>query len=75
MLTNILPEYLVSMSCVSFIVLGVRKGLKLGIEGNNWKDADEQVNITTDEQTSEVLAADASDENNLSITDQTKDGE
>ncbi len=75
LLTNILPEYLVSMSCVSFIVLGVRKGLKLGIEGNNWKDADEQVNITTDEQTSEVLAADASDENNLSITDQTKDGE
>ncbi|MCM1289187.1 MAG: hypothetical protein NC132_00805 [Corallococcus sp.] len=34
---NCLPEYLVSLVCVSPIVLGVRHGLKLGIDGNNWK--------------------------------------
>ncbi len=39
LLTNVLPEYLVSMSCVSFVVLGVRHGLKLGLDGNNWKKA------------------------------------
>ena len=39
MLTNVLPEYLVSMAAVSFVVLGVRRGLKLGVDGNNWKIA------------------------------------
>ena len=35
--TNILPEYIISLVSVSFIVLGVRRGLKLGVDGNNWK--------------------------------------
>ncbi len=38
--TNIIPEYLISLLAVPTIVLGVRKGLKLGIDGNNWKKAD-----------------------------------
>ena len=39
--TNIIPEYLISLLAVPSIVLGVRKGLKLGIDGNNWKKVDE----------------------------------
>ena len=39
LLTNIVPEYLVSLCLVALIVLGVRKGLKLGVDGNNWKRA------------------------------------
>lgn len=35
--TNIIPEYLISIIGVPIIVLGVRKGLHLGIDGNNWK--------------------------------------
>lgn len=34
---NCLPEYLVSLICVSPLVLGVRHGLKLGVDGNNLK--------------------------------------
>lgn len=37
LVTNIVPEYLISMLLVPHIVLGVRRGLKLGIEGNNGK--------------------------------------
>lgn len=33
--TNIIPEYAISILCVPAIVLGVRRGLKLGIEGLN----------------------------------------
>lgn len=33
LLTNILPEYLISMIIAPHIVLGVRRGLKLGIDG------------------------------------------
>ena len=33
--TNIIPEYLISILCVPAIVLGVRRGLKMGIEGLN----------------------------------------
>lgn len=44
-LVSMLPEYLVSLFCVAPLVLGVRKGLKLGIEGNNWK-FDDKVNST-----------------------------
>lgn len=33
--TNILPEYLISIILAPHIVLGVRRGLKLGIDGNN----------------------------------------
>ena len=36
-IANILPEYLVSLLGVSAVVLGVRHGLKLGTDGNNWK--------------------------------------
>ena len=37
--TNIIPEYLITLLLVPFVVLGVRKGLKLGIDGDNWKRA------------------------------------
>lgn len=36
LVTNILPEYLISLVCVPFVVLGVRRGLKLGVDGNNF---------------------------------------
>ena len=39
LLTNILPEYLISMILGSQVVLGVRRGLRLGIDGNNLKRA------------------------------------
>ncbi len=32
--TNIIPEYLVSLLAAPHVVLGVRRGLKLGIDGN-----------------------------------------
>lgn len=47
-LTNVLPEYLVSMASVAFVVLGVRRGLKLGVDGNNLKRA--QVEAANDEE-------------------------
>lgn len=34
---NVLPEYLVALVGVAPLVMGVRKGLKLGKDGNNWK--------------------------------------
>ncbi len=37
--TNIIPEYLISMILSPYVVLGVRRGLKLGVDGNNWKQA------------------------------------
>lgn len=39
--TNIIPEYLISLLAVPTIVLAVRKGLKFGIDGNNWKKVEE----------------------------------
>ena len=39
--TNIIPEYLISMLIAPFVVIGVRRGLKLGIDGNNLKRAQE----------------------------------
>ena len=42
---NILPEYLISLLGVSAIVLGVRHGLKLGLDGNNWKRAQRDENL------------------------------
>ncbi len=52
-IVNILPEYLVALLGVSPLVLGVRRGLKLGIDGNNWKlalanDADIKGDINGD---------------------------
>ena len=37
--TNILPEYTITILLAPFVVLGVRHGLKLGLDGNNWKRA------------------------------------
>ena len=37
--TNILPEYAVSLIFAPLVVFGVRKGLKLGIDGDNAKRA------------------------------------
>ena len=39
---NILPEYLVSLLLAPWVVLGVRRGLHLGIDGNNWRIAPEE---------------------------------
>lgn len=36
--TNILPEYLISLLAVPQIVLGVRRGLRLGIEADRQKE-------------------------------------
>lgn len=57
---GILPEYSISLVCVAPLVLGVRHGLKLGIDGNNWKLAQksitdnsgdsENIDITKDEE-------------------------
>lgn len=47
LLTNIVFEYPISLASVAFIVLGVRRGLKLGIDGNNWKLAlNDEVNVS-----------------------------
>lgn len=48
LLTNVLPEYLVSLIGVAPIVLGVRKGLKLGTDGNLQRKA-EQAEIESSE--------------------------
>lgn len=40
--TNIIPEYLITLLLVPFVVLGVRKGLKLGVDGDNWKRAERE---------------------------------
>lgn len=49
--TNILPEYLISILAVPQIVLGVRRGLGLGIEANK------SVERTSDMQKSEIQTA------------------
>lgn len=41
-ITNIIPEYLIAMILAPHVVLGVRRGLKLGIDGNNWKRAEQE---------------------------------
>ena len=62
---NILPEYLVSLIGSSAVVLGVRHGLKLGIDGNNWKTPkDEQKQAEQqhiDEETVQLIDGDVSD--------------
>lgn len=42
LITNIIPEYLISMILSPHVALGVRRGLGLGIEGNNRKLAAQQ---------------------------------
>lgn len=49
LLTNVLPEYLVSLIGVSPIVLGVRHGLKLGTDGN-WQRKAEQADENLKEE-------------------------
>ena len=55
-LISILPEYIVGLLCVAPLVLGVRRALKLGIDGNNWKLArnDEIVNVTVTADNEEI---------------------
>ncbi len=45
---NILPEYLTSLILAPAVVLGVRRGLKLGIDGNNWRIAAQQETANLD---------------------------
>ncbi len=40
LVSNIIPEYLISIICVPLVVLGVRRGLKLGAEGAQHKGED-----------------------------------
>ena len=65
---NVLPEYLVSVLGVAPLVLGVRRGLKLGVDGNNWKKAAADGN--TEDASAEQSAAERQTENI-----QTQDGE
>lgn len=65
---NVLPEYLVSVLGVAPLVLGVRRGLKLGVDGNNWKKAAADTN--TEDASAEQSAAEQQTENI-----QTEDGE
>lgn len=37
LVSNVIPEYLISIICVPLVVLGVRRGLKLGAEGAQTK--------------------------------------
>ncbi len=69
--TNIIPEYLISIVCVAPIVLGVRKGLSLGVDGNNLKRVDVISNACTD--TTNSLKADANSEVFDSTINQQKD--
>lgn len=56
---NVLPEYLIAFIGVAPLVLGVRKGLKLGIDGDNWKLArSEETNVTVNDNGSNALATD-----------------
>ena len=52
---NVLPEYLVSILGVAPLVLGVRRGLKLGVEGNNWKLVAQYDALAETEQTEEEI--------------------
>ncbi len=75
-LTNILPEYLISMILAPHIVLGVRRGLKLGVDGNNLKrlaalENSEQVVADSDEQTPEQHDETLEQNENVSAQNQT----
>ena len=48
--TNIVPEYTITILLAPFIVLGVRRGLKLGVDGNNLKRAQQQKEQNTEEK-------------------------
>ena len=48
--TNIIPEYTITLVLAPFVVLGVRRGLKLGIDGNNWKRAQQEAQQQTTEK-------------------------
>ncbi len=45
---NILPEYLCSLIIAPLVVLGVRRGLHLGIDGNNWRLAKNEPSSTSE---------------------------
>ncbi len=81
LLTNVLPEYSVSLICVSFIVLGVRRGLKLGVDGNNWKLTANQTADKTESSTETTGELDGDTEgiktvpSNIQTSKKTEDGE
>ncbi len=62
---NVLPEYLVALLGVAPLVLGVRRGLKLGRDGNNWKRLDGKPAdiINGSPQTETEQSADTDEEN------------
>ena len=67
LVTNIVPEYLVSLAFVALIVLGVRRGLKLGIDGNNWRLAREESKAAESQQsdvTTDATGTSTDSENN-----------
>ena len=41
-LFNIPTEYIITIAAAPFVVLGVRRGLKLGVDGNNFKRAQQE---------------------------------
>ena len=52
---NILPEYLVSLLVAPHVVLGVRHGLKLGLDGNNWKRVERDESAEKEQKTEEKV--------------------
>ena len=65
--TNIIPEYLISILCVAPIVLGVRKGLGLGLDGNNEKNANTTQNSNAFVQNIVVDVQNTADGNKVSV--------
>lgn len=60
---NCLPEYLISFVGVAPLVLGVRRGLKLGVDGNNWKLPDDDIQNNV-----EVSDCDSTETTNVNAT-------
>ena len=58
LITNIIPEYLISMILSPHVALGVRRGLGLGVDGNNGNTVKQQ----------NELAADGIGEENIQLT-------
>ena len=78
---NVLPEYIVSFIGVAPLVLGVRRGLKLGIDGNNWKLTANQTADKTESSTETTGELDGDTEgiktvpSNIQTSKKTEDGE
>lgn len=48
--TNIVPEYAICLACVASITIGLRKGLKLGLDGNNARRLAANETVATSQQ-------------------------